>query len=110
MRRGRAIGHLKEECQAVGTARKTVLGANVPDDVKRQRGGQAGGVETWGPREEAGFYLSDMVQQEGYEPEKDGAGSSSQAPSGCRRGTDWGWNRSRGTREEEMRRPGGRRG
>lgn len=85
----------------VGTARKTVLGGNVPDDIKEQRGGQAGGIETWGPREDAGFYLSDMARQEGYEPERDGARSSSQAPTGCRRGTDWGWNRSRGTREKE---------
>lgn len=88
MRRRGAIGHLKEECPEVGTARKTILSANVPDDVKEQRGGQAGSIETWGLQQDAGFYLSDMAQQEGYELERDGAGSSSQAPSGCRQGTD----------------------
>lgn len=88
MRRGGAIGHLKEECPEAGTSRKTILSANVPDDVKEQRGGQAGSIETWGLQQDAGFYLSDMAQQEGYELERDGAGSSSQAPSGCRQGTD----------------------
>lgn len=88
MRRGGAIGHLKEECPEAGTSRKTILSANVPDDVKEQRGGQAGSIETWGLQQDAGFYLSDMAQQEGYKLERDGAGSSSQAPSGCRQGTD----------------------
>lgn len=88
MRRRGAIGHLKEECPEAGTARKTILSANVPHDVKEQRGGQAGSIETWGLQQDAGFYLSDMAQQEGYELERDGAGSSSQAPSGCRQGTD----------------------
>lgn len=88
MRRRGAIGHLKEECPEAGTSRKTILSANVPDDVKEQRGGQAGSIETWGLQQDAGFYLSDMAQQEGYELERDGAGSSSQAPSGCRQGTD----------------------
>lgn len=46
MRRRGAIGHLKEECPEAGTARKTILSANVPDDVKEQRGGQAGSIET----------------------------------------------------------------
>lgn len=74
--------HWASEGRASGSG--NVLSVNVPDGIKKQRGGQAGGVETWGLREEAGFYLSDMARQEDHELERDGARSSSLAPSGCR--------------------------